>query len=365
MVKKEKLFCSKPFREFVVGPRRYFRLPGHESRRLFRPAGDVFMCCWLRTPTMGNILHRSVDEVWNGEIAQETRRSILDGSFKYCDHATCPFLQTISCEVQETATVEDEELKTVIKNNVVTLPYGPREINCSYDRSCNLSCPSCRSQVIIESSHEHDILEIQSKIENTAMKDCHTLAISGSGDPFGSPYYRRFLQTMSRSRMPGLKKIILHTNAQLWTREMWSTIPEEIRKLIKSTNISIDAARPETYAVNRRGGSFETLLKNLEFISSLRRHGPLKHIKINMVVQDNNYSEMPEFVLLGKEYAFDTVYFSKLLNRGTYSKTEFRERAVHLPGHPRNREFIDSLRSDIFCDPIVHMGNLTRLSDPL
>ena len=361
MIKKEQLFCSKPFKEFVVGSRRYIRSLRHESRRFFRPAGDVFMCCWLKTPPIGNILYQAVDEVWNSEVAQETRRSILNSSFKYCDHTTCPYLQTITCEVQKTTAVKDEELKKVIKNNFTVLPYGPRKIECSYDRSCNLSCPSCRTKVINESGNEHDILTIQSKIENTAMKDCHALTISGSGDPFGSLYYRRLLQTMKRSNMPRLTQILLHTNAQLWTREMWSTIPEDIQELVKSANISIDAARPETYSINRRGGSFETLLKNLEFISVLRKRGPLEHVKISMVVQNNNYMEMPEFVHFGKKYNFDVVYFSKLLNRGTCSNAEYLDRAIHLPDHPRNSEFIDILKNDIFHDPIVHLGNLRGL----
>ena len=361
MVNKEQLFCLKPFREFVVGFRRYFQPSGDKRRLFFRPAGDVFMCCWLRTPPIGNILHQSIDEVWNCEMAQEIRSSILDGSFKYCDHNTCPFLQTMTCEVQKTSMVKNEELKTVINNHLTILPYGPKEINCSYDRSCNLSCPSCRSKVIIESTNEHEILKIQSKIENEAMKDCHVLMISGSGDPFGSPFYRRWLQTMNRRKMPYLKQISLYTNAQLWTREMWNTIPEEIQKLVKSTIISIDAAKPETYAVNRRGGSFENLLKNLEFISLLRKRGPLEHAKISMVVQSNNYMEMPEFVHLGKQYNFDVVYFSKLMNRGTFLKAEYRDRAIHLPDHPRNSDFIDVLKNDIFRDPIVHLGNVGRL----
>jgi MoaA/NifB/PqqE/SkfB family radical SAM enzyme len=362
MVEKGQLFCSKPFRTFVVGARRHVRPFGHGGRPFFRPAGDVFMCCWLRTPTLGNILYKSIDEVWNGEMAQETRRSILDGSFQYCDHTTCPFLQTVTGEVQKTSEVKDEELETVIKNNLKVLPYGPKEISCSYDRSCNLSCPSCRKKVKIESAHEHEILEIQSKIEVEGMEDCQVLIISGSGDPFGSPYYRRWLQTMNRRKMLALKQISLHTNGQLWTCEMWSTLPEAIRGLVRSATISIDAARAQTYSVNRRGGSFEKLLENLELISQLRACGPLEHVKISMVVQNNNYEEMHEFVHLGKQYNCDVVYFSKLLNRGTFSAAEYRERAIHLPDHPRNSDFMNILKNDIFRDPIVQLGNLTALA---
>lgn len=321
------------------------------------------MCCssWLKTSPIGNIKHQSVDEVWNGKKAQEIRYSILDGSFKYCDHTLCPFLQTVSGEVQRREKVVDVELIKIIKNELTILPYGPREIDCSYDRSCNLSCPSCRSKMIVDSDNEHEILNIQSKLENEAMMDVQVLSISSSGDPFGSPFYRKWLQTMGRNKMPHLKHIRLHTNALLWTPTIWSAIPKEIRKVVTSTIISIDAGRPETYSVNRRGGSFERLLENLEFISLLRKHGPLEHVKISMVVQKNNFQEMPDFLQIGKHYNFDSVFFSQLVNWGTFSKEEYNDRAIHLPDHPRNLEFIDMLKNEIFDDPIANLGNLRGL----
>ncbi len=347
----------------MVRERHLLRPAGGVFNRLFRPAGDVFMCCtnWLRTPPIGNIQHQSVDEIWNGEKAQEIRRSILDGSFKYCDHNGCPFLQTISFEVQRREKVVDAELMTIIKNELTILPYGPREINCGYDRSCNLSCPSCRTDIFIESANKKEILEVQSKLENEALKEAHILTISGSGDPFGSPFYRKWLQTMNRGKMPHLKQILIHTNAQLLTPKMWSTIPKEKQKLIKSAIISIDATRSETYSVNRRGGNFERLLENLEFISRLRKRGPIKHVKISMVVQKNNFMEMPDFILLGKRYNFDNVYFSKLANWAPFSEEEYIDRAIHLPDHPSHSKLIDMLKNKIFCEPLVDLGNLSGL----
>ena len=214
MLKKEQLFCSKPFSQVnVVNRRHFFRRDGKGMSRLFRPAGDVFMCCWLRSPPLGNILYQSLKSIWNGEIAQEIRHSILDGSFKYCDHTVCPFLQSISCSVQRLESVTDEELKNIIENNDTILPFGPREISCGFDRSCNLSCPTCRTEIIVEKANESEILNVQSRLEDEALRDAHVLSFSGSGDPLGSPYNRRWLQTMKRENMPCLEKIELNTNA--------------------------------------------------------------------------------------------------------------------------------------------------------
>ena len=52
--------------------------------------GDVYPCCpgWLKDDTnpagydFGNFYKDKWEDVWNGEKAQEFRKSILDGSFK-------------------------------------------------------------------------------------------------------------------------------------------------------------------------------------------------------------------------------------------------------------------------------------------
>jgi Iron-sulfur cluster-binding domain len=342
------LFCSRPFHWFEVSR-------GMEE-------GEVFVCCpsWLERP-IGNLNRQSVAEVWNGKVAQDIRRSILDGSFEYCNASRCPALQNLTDPVQKTQDVTDPELRRAIQERLTVVPWGPREVNCSYDRSCNLSCPSCRTGLIVESTRRDEILEIQRKLRDEALPEARLLYITGSGDPFGSPFFRKWLQTLRRSDAPRLEVIHLHTNALLWTERLWGTLSEDIRPLVKHADISIDAATPGTYAVNRRGGDFETLLRNLEFIATLRVDGPLEWLGINMVVQENNFAEMPDFVRLGRRFGVDTVHFHQLVNWGTFSDEEFRDRAVHLPDHPRHHEFLDLLGDGIFADPIVYMGNLAEL----
>src|SRR3990167_8706603 len=312
MLKNTRLFCSKPFTWFEVTQ--------------VNGIGEVYMCCpsWLDTP-IGNLTYQSVTEIWNGKKAQEIRRSILDGSFKYCNRSRCPFLHTTSCPVENVEDVKDEDFK-----------------------------------VIIDKKNRKQILEVQNKICKEALRDAQLLYITGSGDPFGSPFFRKWLQTMKRQDMPRLKRLHIHTNAQLWTPKMWKTIPDEIQQMVKTSEISIDAASSETYAINRRGGSFKKLLENLEFISTLLKSIPMDWVGISMVVQENNFREMPDFVQLGKRFGFG-VYFSKLVDWGTYPEEEFYRRAVHFPAHPGYSELIDLLKDDIFSESIVCLGNLMEL----
>jgi hypothetical protein len=158
----------------------------------------------------------------------------------------------------------------------------------------------------VESTRRDEILDIQRKLRDEALPEARLLYITGSGDPFGSPFFRKWLQTLRRSDAPRLEVIHLHTNAVLWTERMWEAMSAEIRASIKHADISIDAATPGTYAINRRGGKFETLLENLRFIATLRAFGPLEWLGINMVVQANNFAEMPDSVRLGRRFGVDT-----------------------------------------------------------
>ena len=75
----KKYYCTRPFEWFAV-----------------LDNGDVSPCCppWIDGYRIGNLYEQSVDEVWNGEKAQDFRRSILDGSFEYSNSLSCPFLQS-------------------------------------------------------------------------------------------------------------------------------------------------------------------------------------------------------------------------------------------------------------------------------
>ena len=126
-----------------------------------------------------------------------------------------------------------------------------------------------------------------------------------------------------------------------------------IHSLVKSAEISIDAATKYTYETNRRGGKWGKLIENLEWIQTLGIN-----TKISMVVQKNNYHEMPEFVKLGEKYGFD-IYFAKLIDWHTYA--DYSERAIHLPQHPDHLKLVKILKNPIFNKPYINLGNLAQI----
>jgi hypothetical protein len=347
--RSERLFCSQPFVRYEI-------LGGGGDR------GEVFPCCqsWLKK-SFGSMADKPVSAVWNGRAAQDIRRSILDGSFRYCRGDVCPYLQRIDGPVSRAVDVTDPLMRRVIDEGLVELPFGPSDVICCFDQSCNLSCPSCRARLIMETDHADAIVDIQKRLEEEALGEAKLLYITGSGDPFGSPFFRSWLQTMKTERMPRLERIHLHTNALLWTPRIWETIPAATRRLIRSATLSIDAATAETYAQNRRGGDFQTLLERLAFIAELRAEGPLESLEFHMTVQANNVAEMPDFVALGRRFGADRVSFHQLLDWGSYAPEDYRARALHMPDHPMHGALLDMLVDPRLDDPIVYLSNLTDL----
>jgi hypothetical protein len=339
------LFCSKPFTSLEVAA--------------FPKRGDAFLCCpaWLPR-SIGNVSEGNLLDLWNGPVARDIRRSILDGTFEHCT-SHCPYLQTVTSPVQPRSEVSDPILLEIIQSGSVEAP-PPRVVNAAFDRSCNLACPSCRKEHLIEREAAAEIRTLQRLIEEQVLPEAETLYVTGSGDAFGSPFFLDWLRHMNVRDKPKLR-IHLHTNAQLWTPAIWAKLPVEVQQIVRTAEISIDAASEHTYLLNRRGGSWSKLMDNLKFISQLRASGPLDYLKIHMLVQENNFDEMPAFVALGANVGADCIYFSHLIDWGNFSSSETASRSIHMPSHPRHNELQAVLDHPSLRDPRVLLGNLSEV----
>lgn len=332
--KQERIICHNPFEWFEI-----------------HPDGKVFSCCpaWLKRP-LGNLLTDNLDDIWNGAIARELRRSIHDGSFRHCNRGRCPRLANGTAPVGVFSELRFGLVRDVFEAEQVVLPWGPKKLNLCYDRSCNLACSSCRSGVYVASEEERRRAEyLSGRVQRELAPQARQLIISGTGDPFASSSYRRLLEEFVPHDYPQLESIHLHSNGLLWNAAAWQSI-QAAQPFIRTAEISIDAASSATYAANR-GGDFEQLLENLTFLASL----PIA-ITLSFVVQQNNYHEMADFVSLAQGFGF-AVYFSQLVNWGTFSREEFRRRAVYLPGHPEYSAFCHKLQ-DVAWTEKVDLGNL-------
>jgi hypothetical protein len=308
------MFCTMPFTHAYL----------HED-------GDLHLCCpgWLNR-TAGSILEANALDLWKGTKAWEIRGSILDGSFRHC--ARCQFLPgPKECVVD----VPPHDM-TVDGISVLTLNHDP---------TCNLGCGSCRlvprgSDPI--HSAVHDAL-----LRSGLLSKVERLSASGSGDPVASRLIWPMLCRLSSLGCRPEMALTLQTNGLLLGPEKWAELGIEAGR-VTHLSVSVDAASEATYR-RLRGGDWRRLMGNLAWMGRLGRH-----LQLNFVVQDANLGEMEGFVRLAKSVSANRVYFSVLNNWGTYSDDDYLGRAVHLPGHPRHLELLETIsRINVRLDSLV------------
>ena len=326
---KKNYICAVPFNSLEI----------HMNKRL--------LCCdsWLHKKLPDNV---SPEEAWKSPEADEIRESILDGSYRHCDHKHCPALHQL-VEIGPKGRIhplyhKDKLTKSVI-DTIEDYKKGihtPKTIQFAFDQSCNLACPSCRPFMIMYNSKQiekvkEDILLLEKQYGKTT----EILYITPSGDPFISVAYRDFLRTFDPKKWPALKNIHLHTNATYWTKKMWSSMPA-VHPYVKTAEISIDAATKDTYENKTRlNGNWDELMENLDFIYTIPT---LKTVKLSFVMQQKNYTEINQFYHLMlnifKEKA--SVYFGKITDwgGGTFTPAQFKEAAIWEPTHPDYNEFV-------------------------
>jgi len=302
--------------------------------------GNIYNCCpgWITKP-LGNILEQSWEEVWNGKVAQEYRQSMLDSTFKNCIKENCAHL--LSDTLREGSPVFEKKDLNILWRKLKTIDNtGPLVVNLCYDRSCNLSCPSCRDELVMNSPKSYEwnnIEKIHKIVMDEIIKDAYRLYITGTGDPFASPFFRSFLQEFDSKKYPKIGMIHLHTNGTLWTKSMWESM-KNVHPLVKSVEISIDASTRETYEIVRRNGDWDMLMDNLDYINTL---DTIEEINLSFVVQNINYKEIFDFEKLKDKLnnipRVRTHYY-KLLDWGHMSN--FKESAVWKSEHKNYSDFI-------------------------
>lgn len=338
-------FCSRPF-EFLD----------------IASGGICWSCCptWLPVVTGKLKSTDSLIDTFNSPMAKAVRASILDGSYKYCDHKTC-------CKIQNDALPDKDKVKdpfhrTIIDENRTVISEGPRCVAANYDGSCNLSCPSCRPAVIQHNEgRQYDKAMTYHKILLDYLSSCSIqenikLILTGAGDCFGSKIIREFLFDLDGAKYPNVS-LVLKTNGVMFTEKYWNKL-EKIHNNIDSVSISIDAATAETYNIVRRGGDWAQLIDNLSMLAQKRKEGKLKNLTLNFVAQQYNFREIPDFVRLGLSLGVNHIAFALIFNQSFFEDDYWTKAAIWRKDHPEFDEFLEVMKDPILDHKIVGLGNL-------
>lgn len=311
--------------------------------------GDVFVCicqAWLPI-SVGKIWEfKSLDDIARSDRAREIQASIIDGSYRYCDHNTCGVIQT-------------NELKEKIDHR----PDSINWINFALDGSCNLTCPSCRQEFrFISEGPEYDRrIAIVDHMAKLIQDHDHWLkfTLSGDGDPFASLIYRHLLNKLNLTNNNKVE-IEIVTNGIL-AKAHWHKM-QGIHKNVMRFKISFDAGSEEVYNITRRGGDWNKLIESAKYIIAWKKktYSSMK-MTANFVVQTANYKEMAKYVELCDTLGFDEINFQKINDWGTF--TNFKEHAVWQSDHPEYENFLTCLHDPVLNNKKVNLTNLTDLKN--
>lgn len=293
--------------------------------------GDVRLCgCagWMPT-TVGNLFKDTLHDILLNDLSTDIRQSISDGSYKFCNENTCGVLQQQQLNTFDTL---PPDVKPIIQDP--SRYIIPREIFIAGDKTCNLSCPSCRIEVIkvneefIQTSINLGI-QLRKNLFSIPSNHPINLHVSTSGELFASPLLMSFVNSIPLDDFPNLT-LDIQTNGLL-VEKNWHKLNESQTR-VKRLTVTIDAASKNTYEELRRGGKWENILSSLTWISKKKVDSNFL-LNTRMVVQKKNFEEMYDFYQLSIQHNADLVEYSRISNWGTYDADKFADIDVFANNH--------------------------------
>lgn len=305
-------FCNEPF----------------SSIRLTNTGYNV--CCWHATFDYGK------DFTIDQKNLEKVRNTIIDGSYSMCSKH-CPKLNEF--DKKPMLEVPDVSFKSA---------------SIAFDDSCNLYCPSCRNSIRRGLVSSHDF-ENAVKLVMDNSSSIEVLDLSGSGESLVSKNMIKFISGI-RGNFPNLKHVVLHTNGTLMTEGKLDWFINSINGAGLTVMLSIDAFTEDVYKMVRRGGNFSNVEKCVELLLCKRGNG-VSSICVNFIVQDDNISELPDF--LGKyiDNGIDIVNISDMMDWGHLGKDNYMQRTKsHRDG--RLQRLVSLLPKKVENTSIKYEGNL-------
>lgn len=264
---------------------------------------------------------RPKGEFDTGEEWKEFRRSLFDGSFRYCQKNQCPNL--VGKWLPEIKKCDDLIIKELNKGNEEVKPQI-KEVHLSYDTHCNLICPSCRIERCMNSAEESEKMNAayDSYLKSYVDKAEH-LCLSGCGEALISEHSRYILTSFSGREYEHLA-VELRTNITALNQDTWIGLGES-RKHIRHIVASVDGIG-EVFEELRYPAKWNIVSRNLGFISSLRKNGEIDLFEIHVVAQKRNIHQLFDIVMLASDLGADAVTFSKIVNWIGMSEKEYDEK---------------------------------------
>lgn len=321
------LFCNRPYDHMHI-----------------TYGGKTSACSWASKRLIGNLSEQSVTEIYESPDAEALRESIEDQSFRYCDKISCPYLSNNS--------LPDLTSQQFKKEKEKRLAQGPTNFNIAYDYTCNHACPSCRNGLFVTDPNYRKMMKTLEQNLLPHLGNAQYIEACGNGDIFSSKYMMDLLSRVKPDDKDCL--IELETNGVLVKRN-WDKVAhlEEYKLRVIVTPNSFEQ---ETYQI--LSGGFDNLsqtLESLDFLTQLRQEKKIKDFIITMVMQKENFREVPSFIQTCLErFQADKIQLRPLLPWfHLHHDLNFQLKDLTNPKHPDYKEFVEVMKHPLCAHPRV------------
>lgn len=184
----------------------------------------------------------------------------------------------------------------------------PVHVNIEPTTVCNYACVMCRRELVAPGRHMSLLMFTRILDELQPLK----LSLNGYGETFANPEIFAMLAEAGRRRIG----TVTTTNGSLLCRDV-----EQLRDAALSVlRVSLDAATPPTYAKIRCTDRFAEVVSGVGALAQAwRLSARSPTIRLEFVILEDNYRELPEFVTLagrlGVRHLFFQIYSEKELQK--------------------------------------------------
>ena len=309
--------------------------------------GTVRACGWAGYYLLGNLRDNTMSEVYNSEAALEFRRSLIEGTYDYCNEENCPYMAN---NILDSQLIEIDEI-----------PEYPEIVSLAYDRRCNYHCTCCISRCDDKMDSK-----IQEKIENEIRKTLPHVKVfsaNGLGEFFVSDSMLKLVSEWNPKEIEHAK-FEMETNGSLFNQKNWEKI-KNIGEADVSVTITVHSFDEAAYQyLSGTSIKISQIEDNLRFVKSLRKQEKINFLEIALVAQERNFRTLPTFIRRClEEFGADRVRVRRFLPEKAMDENIEWFFDVRNPLHPYHKEYLKVMEDPIFQDPRVFKWTGDHLSN--
>jgi organic radical activating enzyme len=204
---------------------------------------------------------------------------------------------------------------------VLEVSSSPRMLTLETSSRCNLRCVMCPQAINAVNRPKYMEEDLVEALERFILQ-ARSIQLHGIGEPLVSPAFWSILKCL-----PHNCESSINTNLTVLDERRLNDL---IHSNLKIVNVSLDAARPETYQ-KIRGHSFDEVIGNIRRLVEARRARrqkfPLLHM--NMTLMRSNVEEVLEFIDLAVELGADHI---RLWHLNRWPDTEMQRYIIERDG---------------------------------